>query len=47
MSDPKQETSPNVSTEHQKSGDAKKPSDTLDRDQPAKQDDGGRRSKLL
>ena len=25
---------PNLSTEHQKSGDARRPSDTLDKDQP-------------
>ena len=26
---------PNISTEHQQSGDARRPSDTLDKDQPA------------
>lgn len=38
---------PNISTEHQEEGDAKLPSDTLDRDQPPPQDDGGRKSSLL
>lgn len=37
--------SPNLSTEHQRAGDARRPSDTLDRDQPDEQaDDGGRKS---
>ncbi len=40
-------TNPNLSTEHQKPGDAKKPSDTLDRDQPQREDDGGRKSSLI
>ena len=39
---------PNLSTEHQKEGDARRPSDTLDRDQDDAQeegtDDGGRKS---
>lgn len=33
---------PNISTEHQRDGDARLPSDTLDRDQPSG-DDGGRK----
>ena len=37
---------PNVSTEHQKQGDARRPSDTLDREQSPPQDDGGRKSSL-
>lgn len=37
---------PNISTEHQKPGDARKPDDGLGRDQPEQQDDGGRRSSL-
>lgn len=37
---------PNLSTEHQRPGDAKKPSDTLDRDHPPAEDDGGRKSSL-
>ncbi|MBB4153642.1 hypothetical protein GGQ80_001548 [Sphingomonas jinjuensis] len=36
----------NLSTEHQKTGDAKQPSDTLDRDRPPAKDDGGRKSSL-
>lgn len=40
------EANPNLSTEHQKKGDAKAPSDTLDRDRPPAQDDGGRKSSL-
>lgn len=35
---------PNISTEHQEGGDARKPSDTLDRDRTPPQDDGGRKS---
>jgi hypothetical protein len=35
---------PNLSTEHQRQGDAKRPSDQLDRDQPPASDDGGRKS---
>ena len=35
---------PNLSTEHQKDGDARRPSDTLDRDQDDAVDDGGRKS---
>ena len=35
---------PNLSTEHQRKGDAKRPSDTLDKDQPPAEDDGGRKS---
>lgn len=46
--DPRTDPSdPNLSTEHQKPGDAKKPGDTLDRDQPPPEDDGGRKSKLF
>lgn len=37
---------PNLSTEHQREGDAKRPSDTLDKDQPPAEDDGGRKSSL-
>jgi hypothetical protein len=37
----------NISTEHQEAGDAKRPSDTLDRDQAPPEDDGGRKSSLL
>lgn len=37
---------PNLSTEHQREGDAKRPSATLDKDQPPAQDDGGRKSSL-
>ena len=37
----------NISTEHQEEGDAKRPSDTLDRDQAPPEDDGGRKSSLL
>ncbi|WP_181814814.1 hypothetical protein [Sphingomonas aracearum] len=40
------ETNPNLSTEHQKEGDAKQPSDTLDRGQPPARDDGGRKTSL-
>ncbi|THD36408.1 MAG: hypothetical protein E7773_07655 [Sphingomonas sp.] len=36
--------SANISTEHQEEGDARRPSDTLDRDQPPPEDDGGRKS---
>lgn len=39
--------STNLSSEHQDDGDAQKPSDTLDRDQPPPQDDGGRKSSFL
>jgi hypothetical protein len=35
---------PNLSTEHQKEGDARRPSDTLDRGQEDAADDGGRKS---
>ena len=35
---------PNLSTEHQRTGDAKRPSDTLDKDQGPAEDDGGRLS---
>lgn len=35
---------PNLSTEHQGEGDAKRPSDHLDRGQPPAADDGGRKS---
>lgn len=41
---------PNLSTEHQRSGDARRPSDTLDRDQPEAPDEGEsvpRKSSLL
>lgn len=37
---------PNLSTEHQKAGDARRPGETLDRDQSPPEDDGGRKSKL-
>ncbi|SOB79558.1 hypothetical protein SAMN06297144_0615 [Sphingomonas guangdongensis] len=37
---------PNISTEHQEKGDARRPGDTLDRNQPPADDDGGRKSKL-
>ncbi len=37
---------PNISTEHQDTGDARRPGDTLDREQPPAEDDGGRRSSL-
>lgn len=49
MSDPddikptETQPAPNLSTEHQRDGDARRPSDTLDRDQPT-EDDGGRKS---
>jgi hypothetical protein len=35
---------PNLSTEHQKEGDARRPSDQLDRDQGPGEDDGGRKT---
>ena len=35
---------PNLSTEHQKEGDARRPSDQLDRNQPPPEPDGGRKS---
>ena len=38
--------SPNISTEHQEDGDARRPSDTLDRGQPPREDDGGRKTSL-
>ncbi|MGN6818759.1 MAG: hypothetical protein ACTHJR_08815 [Sphingomonas sp.] len=42
---PTRETrAPNLSTEHQKDGDARRPSDTLDRDQGPGEDDGGRKT---
>ncbi|MBN8808648.1 MAG: hypothetical protein J0I47_10520 [Sphingomonas sp.] len=37
----------NISTEHQEEGDAKRPSDTLDRDKVPPKDDGGRKSSFL
>lgn len=39
---------PNLSTEHQNEGDARRPSDTLDKGQPKKEheDDLGRKSSL-
>lgn len=37
---------PNLSTEHQKDGDARRPSDTLDRDQPAPEEHVERKSSL-
>lgn len=37
----------NISEEHQEQGDAKRPSDTLDRDQAPPEDDGGRKSSFL
>ena len=41
-----EQPSPNLSTEHQRTGDAKRPSDQLDRGQPPAADDGGRKSSL-
>jgi hypothetical protein len=38
---------PNLSTEHQEEGDARNPSDQLDRDQAPPDDDGGRKSSFL
>jgi hypothetical protein len=38
--------SPNLSTEHQEDGDARAPSDGLDRGRPAREGDGGRKSSL-
>jgi hypothetical protein len=38
---------PNISTEHQEKGDARRPGDRLDRDQPPPEDDGGRKSSLI
>jgi hypothetical protein len=38
---------PNLSTEHQKEGDARRPSDQLDRNQGVSEDDGGRKSSFL
>jgi len=35
---------PNLSTEHQKEGDARRPSDQLDRHQGPGEDDGGRKT---
>lgn len=35
---------PNLSTEHQKEGDARRPSDQLDRDQARGQNDGDRKT---
>jgi hypothetical protein len=35
---------PNLSTEHQKEGDARRPSDQLDRHQGPGKDDGGRKT---
>ena len=35
---------PNLSTEHQKEGDARRPSDQLDRNQSGNQPDGGRKT---
>lgn len=35
---------PNLSTEHQKEGDARRPSDQLDRNQGPGEDDGGRKT---
>ena len=35
---------PNLSTEHQKEGDARRPSDQLDRNQGPGADDGGRKT---
>jgi len=37
----------NISTDHQKTGDAKLPSDTMGREQGTGQDDGGRKSTFL
>lgn len=38
---------PNLSTEHQKDGDARRVSDTLDRDQPPPKETVPRKSSLL
>jgi hypothetical protein len=38
---------PNLSTEHQEAGDARRPKDTLDRDQGRGADDGGRKSSFI
>ena len=35
---------PNLSTEHQKDGDARRPSDQLDRNQGTPEEDGGRKT---
>jgi hypothetical protein len=35
---------PNLSTDHQKEGDARRPSDQLDRQQGPGEDDGGRKT---
>lgn len=37
---------PNLSTEHQEGGDARRPSDTLDRDQPPSEEAIPRKSSL-
>jgi len=41
-----EQPSPNLSTRHQREGDAKRPSDQLDRGQSPAADDGGRKSSL-
>ncbi|MBS0479032.1 MAG: hypothetical protein JSR79_07020 [Proteobacteria bacterium] len=38
--------SPNLSAEHQEEGDARRPADQLDRNQPPPEDGGGRKSSL-
>ena len=38
---------PNLSTEHQKEGDARRPSDQLDRQQGPGEDDGGRKTSFM
>ena len=38
---------PNISTEHQRSGDARRPSETLDRGQPPSEETIPRKSSLL
>ncbi|WP_242096405.1 hypothetical protein [Sphingomonas sp. CROZ-RG-20F-R02-07] len=51
MSDPIKPTTetkqPNLSTEHQNEGDARRPSDTLDKDQPDRSDEGPERKSSL
>jgi len=40
-------TDPNLSTEHQRNGDARRPSETLDRGQPPSEETIPRKSSLL
>jgi hypothetical protein len=51
MDDPVKPTTetraPNISTEHQPDGDARRPSDTLDRDRPAPEEHGPARKTSL